>query len=278
MEDRQEVKQLLTGLNHRDVTVLDLVELKNAAGVPDGKRLAVTLTRTPPARKDTGPREHEINDAEGFVTYLRRYGTEATVVFVDQARSEILAVLDEGSEKGVEIVTLKPAVHPRWRPWHDLLDKTIELSRFVEFLRDNRKAVASPDGREVLHLLSQVKASTSVTLHQGKGNGALNGLLIQTKIAGQAQGKESVVDLPDKVVVRSPFFVAGEERSIEIYLIVEGQSGGTAITAKLSSADLREAEIAAFAEYADVVRGLEETPGCVVVYGRPHRGEWAVER
>lgn len=243
-----------------------------------GKHLIVemrTLNPEPPAfptRMETPPRDHLFYDAEGFVSYLQKFGTPNTVILADQKTGRIEAIIDENSMRGVEVISLFPQIHPRWQPWDALIGKTIPLSAFVDFLRNNRRAVFGGDndgGRSLLLALSQIRASTEVELCEGSGKNSMNGIMIKTRI----QGKESssLAELPETIKIKTPIFIGEQDVQIEMDLILDTAEGGKIVTARIASADLLEAKIAAFEKIVDLIRGMDLW---TVSYGSERRGAW----
>lgn len=274
MADERTIQDALTKIKNREVTAIELKNVLDGDGGPDFQKLVIETKRQAPERQETPPRRHTFNAVAGFIDYVQTYGGNNTAVYADVGQSEIIAVLDEKAVHGVELLSLKPAIHPRWKPWRDLINKSVKLSDFVLFLRTNRKAITEPSGEEVLVLFSQVRANTQIELHQGRGNGAQNGVLIKSKVIGGAAG-ENVVDIPDKIRVHSPIYVAGEPRDVDLDVLVEASSDGLGVTVRVSSADILEAEINAFEDVVEDLDALKESPGAVVAYGRPDYGMWA---
>ena len=137
------VKDLLTQVVKGEQTTLDLVKDLEAGG---GKLVVEQRMLNPeepqePTRAKTAARAHLFFSAHGFVEYLQRYGGKGTVVYADSKRRMVHAVLDETAECGVETVILDPQVHPRWDPWDKMLGETMPLTIFVDFLRNNRRAI-----------------------------------------------------------------------------------------------------------------------------------------
>lgn len=225
-----------------------------------------------PQRAETESRAHRFFSAKGFIAYLEDYGSKGTVIYADSKRRMLHAVLNESDAGGVEIVTLEPQVHPRWEPWDKMLDETMPLAAFVDFLRNNRRAINDPDGRELLLTLSQVKASTEVTLHQGSGKESLNGLMLKTRI----QGKENteLVDLPDIITLKTPIYVSEPEVDIELDVIIDAVQGGQGIVARFASADILEARITAFETIVKRISSLEKEIEAVVTDGAPEYIPW----
>jgi Uncharacterized conserved protein (DUF2303) len=221
-------------------------------------------------------RAHNFNHAAGLLQYLETYGGEATVVLADVEGMAIYAVLDDKAERGKETITYKPRLHPRFLPWNEICGQTLPIDEFVNFLRENRRAITEPNGRGLLLSLSQIRASTSVELHAGQGNDSLNGLTVRTKIAGK-DGSD-LIELPESIKIRVPLLIEDEEpRDIELDLILSASRDGTGVTGKFATTDVEAARADAFMEQVESLQALEKKhKGSVVTFGSPGDDVWAV--
>jgi hypothetical protein len=279
-DEIQHIGDVLRTTFERNETVFDVV--KKADGQT---QVSVTRQELPPVlpphpeRLESPPRAHIFYAVSGFIDYLRRYGSAATVVFADAAGANISAVLDETAEEGFEIVQLVPQYHPRWLPWARALDRSMELDTFIDLLRNNRRAVVGgdtiDDPRELVLALSQISAATETTLHRGKGAKALNGLLIRTKIQGQLH--EEPIELPERLKLHTPVYVDEPARDIELDLVIEAANEST-IVARFASADIREAMISAFDAMVDRLRTELSEADMTVTHGKPSHGLWGYIR
>jgi len=274
------IKELLEGIADKERTTLKLVkDLEGVEGqclVVEKRQLLPEKPRSP-TRAESPKRAHEFYEASALCDYIKKYGSEDTVVYADPVRYRVYAILEEKAETGFEVMILIPQIHPRFAPWYKLIGEgPVCLDEFVNFLRENRKAITTSgdlDGRALLLALSQVRASTKIELNRGRGVKALNGLTIRVNIQGTE--KDDLVELPEEIIISSPVFVGQEPRQVELDLILEGSRDGASITAQISSADLREATIEAFEELYNGLIGLREEPGCTVLYGEPKHETWA---
>lgn len=279
---RETVRQLITELREGHHTTIDLARVVGEKGegrsVIEVSRRALQPEQAPAKRLDrTGRRAHTFHSAPGFIDYVKRYGCAGSVVFADQPGGRMFAVLDDTRKEGnCEVVQLVPAHHPRWVPWLETLNERMEMGELVEFLRHNRRAVVSPNGRELLFTLAQVRAATSIELHSGVGNGATNGIVVTTKVTG---AQSSLLELPDSITVRTPVFVDQPERDIELDLVIGASRDGSEVFGQFASADIKEAEIEAFAAIrAEVWSALakpENGDGVVLASGAPNWNAWA---
>lgn len=277
-----QLKDLLEQIGKDKATAIELVEELSEGGKVGAKRLVIEQRSVQPPqpldpiRAESPARAHDFHAAGAFVDYLQRYGSKRTVVLIDLTACVVYAVLDETADRGREVLMLKPQIHPRWKPWHALLGRNLEMPDLLDHLRNNRRSMV--DGRDVILALSQVKASTEVTLYRGSGHKALNGLLVKTSING-VKG-EQIVEIPEVLHVKAPIFVDSEPIQIELDLIVEGSQDGTSVRARFSSADILEAEIEGMERIAEHVGDLRDPDsiGCAVGYGVPKNTAWGYLR
>lgn len=243
----------------------------------DGKRLEIRRRRLAPEVTQEAPlatsprRHHRFYAVAGLLNYLSAYATQDTVILANPAERRVQAILDDTAEEGGrEVVTFTPQVHPRWEPFRGLLGKTLSLDELLDFVRNNRRAI--DHGRELIFGLSQVTASTEVTLAKGSGRSCVNGLMVKTEIRGGGTQTDPV-DLPEVLRVTTPVWVDEPPQTMEIDLVLEASRDGSEIRARLSSADLREAEITAFDSVVERIRaGAPE--GSVVAHGSVHEAPW----
>jgi len=197
-----------------------------------------------PDRRESPRRAHTCHEATGFAGYCLKHGTgKSVVVMADMITCEMKAVLDEKADGGFEVIGLKPAMHPLFKPWSEILDRTLPVKKFAEFIMANRRVIKGENVRELAMVFRQVHASIETELSQGVGNNSLNGLTIRTKI--QAAGKSEHVDVPDTITVEVPLFIGTPAETIEIDLLaMADEQNGVTITASASM--VLEAQSAAF--------------------------------
>lgn len=222
-----------------------------------------------PPRKESPRRAHIIHDAEGFAAYLEKYKTENTVVMVDVSEQRACAVIDDTATKGFEIITLQPVIHPLFVPWRNMMaiDKHIVLRAFAEILAENRRSIIKPDGRELVLMLSQVKASRKTTLQRGFGKHSVTGIVCEVDIVGDTKNEE--IELPDSITIKAPLYLATEPTIIEIDITLDADDSNVYV--KCSSADLVEKQVKAFETMLEKVRAID---GVVVTLGKPAYDEW----
>jgi hypothetical protein len=256
-------------------TAFEVVDELGADGKATGKRLVIEerqlLPEAPraPVRAESAPRAHTFFDVPGFADYLQEYGTDNLVVFADPVAGQIDAVLDESALKGMERVIFRPLVHPFWTPWAEIMGKALPVCAFVEFLRNNRRAVAAPDARELILSLSQITATSKVTLHRGSATKALNGMLVETEIQGERD--KQAVELPDGLSLLVPLYVGTDETRVEVDIILRAHDDDVLVA--LSTGDLLAARVRIFAELIEGLRSRLEGKGTFTL-GRPDWQRW----
>lgn len=280
-DDALKIKNLLREAVRGHETILDI-----APPTEDGKPTQVTFSVRPlpapePELAASPARAHDFAEAEGFAAWLKRQHQAETTesraplsVLADPVAGVIYAVLDDSDATfgGREVVTLRPVMHPRWKPWAEILGRRLDMETFALFVAEHRRDVAGAAGRDLALTLSQVRASVKTTVDRGRGRKAVNGIVVTTEVTGQ-RGEERV-ELPDTINVSLPIFVATAPQTIELDLTVEAGRDG-AVTALLSGGAAEEARHGAFEEMLEVVRKVVAPLGAVVTFGSPGDRPWA---
>lgn len=252
--------------------------------LPDGKGTKRTFTvinrelnpEPPPApvKFPSPKRVHNVYDIDGFAAYLKKYGTERTVVFANPALGKMSAVLDEGAYAGFEIITFTPQIHPVFAPWNDLLKAgaPIGIKKFVDFIANNRRAIIRPVGRELIFLLGQVRMSRKVELQQGDRTHSVNGIMVETLIEGKTQN--DFVEIPEVITIYAPIYLNTDVVEVEVDLTLGGneQDG---VFVRLSAGDLLQKRSDLFDKmFVELKTQLGED--VTVTTGEPAHAEWKV--
>jgi hypothetical protein len=242
-----------------------------------GKELRVVMEerRSVPEREESQPRAHVFYEIRGFIGYLAKNKPDKcvsgrTIALVDIKAQSCVAVLDEGSSTGVEKITFVPQLHPVFAPWAALLAQGAgELEEFVSFLMANRRAITKPDGKELVLLLSQVRASEKVTIRRGFGKTAVNGVMCELDIQGEK--KNQPVDIPEVITVECPLFVGTDPVTFEIDLQLGMGGPNHSVLVDVSSSDLEVKRLAAFEEMVEKLRKVEDV---LVAMGKVEHARW----
>lgn len=258
-----------------EVEIGTATAFKVADAIGGGKTLTLEARRLlpeeprPPKRAESPPCAHTFYSADSLGAYLAKYGSEKTVVFADHSGDTIFAVIDETAKTGFEIVAMKPGIHPLWKPWSDIAGKTLPLKAFALFVAQNRRTIAKPDGRDLALLLSQVRASVTVQMEEGRGKNAVNGVMVTSKIQGK--DKTELVEIPDEIALIVPLYVGTEAKDVELDLCVDATPDGVSVL--VTAGTVAEAKVAAFEEMVGKVRAA--APKALVTLGKPGHGAWA---
>lgn len=265
------VHGLLTIAREGEETVLDVTGPAGDRKVTVERRRLNAEPPRKPDRAETPPRAHVFHSAKSMGDYLARYGGETTVVFADAQGRALHAVVDEVAADGVEHLTMQPQVHDLWRPWGEVVGRTVSLETFRKLVTMNRRALVTPDGRELAFELNQINASAHVEVYHGRGKGATNGIKVTTEIQGQRHGED--IPLPDTLVLRVPLFVTDEPREIELDLAFYADREGNVAVA-VSTGNVAEALVAAFEGMVKTVRDATAAKKAVVTFGVPAWADW----
>jgi hypothetical protein len=278
-QPRTSIEEFIRKVNKGEENAVDLAQKIRQDG---SEQITVALQNRqlqpepprPPLRAESPRRCHTFHDVETFAAYLAKYKTQDTVVLADVPSLLILATLDEKAEDGFETIALRPAIHPLFEPWQELLERAkdeegepLTVEAFAEFVMTNRRAVVAPDARELVMVLSQIKASKKITIDRGRGMKSINGVVIEVSIQGQL--KSEIVDLPDSLTLAVPLFIRTDPQQIEIDLLAV--AGATEVYMRAVSADVEQAKVAAFEQMLAECRAIE---GVVVGTGHPQTAAW----
>lgn len=262
------VDEVMSELQVGAKTVFDLKKEVSDAGVQSLTVKVEPPVPVTPVRAESKRRRHTFYDVASFKAYLEDYGTDFTVIYGNPQTGIVHAVIDEKAKGGVEVLRFEPMLHPLWKPWETvLLNGSMMLDQFVDFIAKNRRAVRAPSGADLLMMFSQIRASTHSELQRGKGKKAVNGLMITTEIQGVAN--KELIELPDFIGIALPIFVRTLPRQIEIDLTVGLKGDDIQIT--LAAADLLEAKFAAFEE---MFKTLETLTNMTLTLGEPAHADW----
>ncbi len=247
-----------------------LGEGKEGVRLTIGERKLCPEQPPAPLRKESPRRSHVFHDVAGFGEYLAKYGGADTCIYVDVPAQRITGVLNERANYGIEYVVLEPQPHPQMAPWLNVFGKAIELRHALEFFRQNHRVIASPHGRDLVMVLSQVRMAREITMHEGRGKTCLNGLLVKTTIQGQKQ--DEVIELPDMLVLAVPLYVSMPAQQFEVDLLVDASSDQR-LTALITCADYNVAKIKAFEEMVAELRKMD-CEEMVFAFGKPQWANW----
>lgn len=267
------VDTLLTRILEGHRTILDVNQM-------DGVRqVNFSLQRLPAPdpkhqiRLESPARQHFFYEAASFAAYLLRYGTKGDVVaYFDPSIEQAWAIMNERAEGGVETLTFKPQVHPLWAPWAELVRRgRVPLQQFRDFVNMHRRAVHSPPGRALALMLAQIRAAIEVTIHDGRGRNALNGIVVKSNVQG-VETKE-VIDIPEEISLEVPLYVGEPAQKVDMDLVLDASPDGS-VTVQIAAGGVQEARVFAFDRMMTTVRESLRQIDAVVAYGSPVHRPW----
>lgn len=261
-----------------DLMTKGLMGYKTAVDVAKDGAVSIALDRiqkkpVEPTRAESLAVAHQFYEAASFAAYVARYGIKSEcTVYADPQSEQMWAVLDESAPSGYETVTLKPQISPLWAPWAALVARgAVELNEFREFLNENRRAVTTPPGRSLALMLAQVRGAVEVTIHDGRGKDALNGIMVKSSVQG-TDTKEYVA-IPEELILRVPLYVGEDPREIHLDLVVDaGPHGG--VTVQVAAGGIQEARVLAFDAMLAKIRVALVDVDALVGYGQPRHVDW----
>lgn len=214
-------------------------------------------------------RNHIFHDVATFSQYIEREASasDGAIVLADVQARQIVCVLDEDNEDDRESVSFHATDHPLFKPWLGILNRAIEATEFALFCQKYRRTIIKPDGRELALLFSQIRMAKTVTVSQGVGKKALNGVMVEIEIAGQKQ--DTIIDLPDSITINCPLFIGSEPLEIEIDLLVADKNNQVVVYA--TAPDIEAKQVEAFESIVEKVR---EDSGLLVGLGQVKHRDW----
>ncbi len=192
-------------------------------------------------------RAHVFHSIETFIGYLG----EKSLALADVDSQMIGAVLDESRETDHELVAFAAKIHPKFAPWHGLLNKATPVMAFAVHCMTHRRTVSSPDGLELAQTMSQIKASKAITHYTGVGKKSLNGVMVDLEIAGEKRGQ--LVELPEVITLTTPIYIDTAPVEVQIDLLITEVKDE--IVVFCTSTQYEEARIAAFQQFVERVQG-----------------------
>jgi len=222
-----------------------------------------------PPKMESPKRAHIFHDADGFAAYLAKYKTENTVVMVDVSEQVVYAIIDEVAKEGFEVVTMQPVVHPVFEPWQEILEESAfrNIRKFVNFLSENRRSIAEPNGKQLVRMLGQVQVSRKTTLQRGFGTHSVNGIICEMDIMGEQKNEQ--LELPEIITIEAPLYLATDPVQLEVDLTIDAND--SEVFVKCSSADLMQKRIESFEAMLEKVKAIDDV---VVTLGTPTHNDW----
>ena len=226
----------------------------------------------PPIRAESPPRAHTFHDPDSFSAYVRKFGGADTVILADVTNRRVTATLDEHAGEGREIVTLKPELHPLYRPWHGLFGVATPLADFAAHVLQWRSVVLEPDPRQLALALRQITVAEQHTLYRGTGAKGINGVVVSHEIKAGAESVSETVELPDALTLEVPILSCSPEPVRVVVDLTVGVNADRDVVVVCTSAD---AIVALEAEYRAMTDRLTAHDDAVIGTGRTEYADWS---
>lgn len=155
---------------------------------------------------------------DSFIEYVRRFASEATVVFADEKQSRLTAIIDyhqSGDSPAWcdHTASYECPYSKEWQAWvaHD--GKNIEQGEFAEFLEERAQDVVTPTGAELLEIALQFKVirkaafGSAIRLNTG-----------EFQFQFSEENQKGTVELPEVIHIGVAPFHNGEKYEVKARL------------------------------------------------------------
>lgn len=211
----------------------------------------------------------ELQDCDSFLSYVKRHGTEGTVVWCDfdpaTYRLSFRAVFDE-HEKGTagwrrHQATFAPRASNEWQIWTGRNGKTMTQVEFAEFLERQELDIAARDGRpssaEMMQMATNFESSSEKRLRSSTR--LQDGGVRLEYIEGEDEKTVQQMKLFERFVIGIPVFWAGPGYVIDARLKYRSANGKVSFHYELIRPD-RSHEAAAKELIQKVREGINSLP------------------
>ena len=218
-----------------------------------GERVERVPLSTLRPRRKTG--DVTLNTVDSLVRYVLRHRTPDSVVYADQEREKITAVLDDhGAEPGHrEHRAIYPCpVTVEWDAWRKALRIPMSQEALVDFLEERALEVVQPTGAELQEMLRELHVKADVSWRKAFDERTGTVRLEYKEDVSDASGRAGQVSLPTQFVIGVPVYKGGDPYRCEVRL--RYRLNDAKLRLQLSIDNVTRIEEVAFAE---AVRELE---------------------
>lgn len=161
-----------------------------------------------------------LTSEDSFVEYFNRFATETSTIFVNDAESHFVAILDYHDAPDLpkfkrHIAHYKCPKAKEFTSWIASNNKKMEQEEFALFIEENSNEILNPNPSEMLEIASTLKAKKDVEFSSGirLDNGQVQFAYIET-IQAQA-GIKGQFSIPEKITLAIAPFHKGHPYEIE---------------------------------------------------------------
>lgn len=243
-------------LARRDGESFEMVDLERFMGNP--RRAHGTATLRNPA---------------GFISYVNDLKTPGTTFLFADERA-VTAVFNHHDRNPIGVnagwsdwrAVLELKYTPAWTGWVGMASKGwMDQASFAEFLEENYLDVVSPDGAELLEIVTNLKlASASVVESRlNPSTGAIR-LRYEENFVPQGGGDAGTVEIPSTIGLQLAVFDGGKTFAVDALLRYRVANGGVSFSVKYRN-DLQRQFDAAF---EGMCQEIEAAVGLPVLRGK----------
>jgi uncharacterized protein YfdQ (DUF2303 family) len=159
-----------------------------------------------------------VHDTDSFIKYFTDYCTEASRVFIDRARPQIVGVIDYHEQEGAADWTGHRVQYvfrhtPEWRTWAERNNTPMTQAAFAHFIEDNLPDIVSPDSATMLEISRTFEAKKNVNF---KSATRLQNHEIQFQYDEEIRGTAAsgTIEIPDGFVLSLAPFEGSEQYKV----------------------------------------------------------------
>lgn len=157
-----------------------------------------------------------IQDERSFVLYVNAHKVPGSSIFADPDARLVVGVLDHHTPEiegapglpgwGEHRAILQLDKTPEWKAWLQVNRKAMKQGEFAEFLEDNVGDVLSPDGADLMEVVTQLKGLKKVEFTGGVNlsNGEFD--LSYSEEVTSTTSRKGKVTVPERLTLKLPLF------------------------------------------------------------------------
>lgn len=240
------------------------------AVVPEGYEIA-SLERfqdTPWRTRAT----RSLKRINGLIGYINDFGDAFSVVYADEDRGTITAVLDHSAPEeprwGEHQAVLRVPHSKEWKAWTTADGHKMPQAAFAEFIEDNLEDIyvpegtSSPDGSTMLELAQTLNAKRSVDFTSSTKLSDGSGQISFKEEAKDSAGKNGQIEIPESFHVAIPVYEGGYLYQVKAKLRYRVNDGDLRIWF-----DLHRPEKVVETAFGEMVGRISEETGATVYEG-----------
>lgn len=175
-----------------------------------------------------------MTSVESFIEYLKARKTDRTVIFADEAKRTLKAVIDyhgNGGEPawGDHKVEYTATLSREWQAWHGKHNQAIDQIAFADFIEERVAHIVDPAGATMLEMATKFSVVRKATFGSAI---RLNSGEYRFEYADENQAK-GTIQVPEKFKIGIPVFHRGAAYGIDVRLRYRLGDGKVVFTMKI---------------------------------------------